>query len=268
MFAYLSQIYSLELRRLLTYRAEFWIYFFGNLAGHMLVAYFLWDAIFKFNGVSEMRGFTFRGIMLYYLLVPVVDGVIRGMEMTSFSREIYDGTLNRYLLYPVSFFAYKIASRLAESTLALLQLGLAFVLYLILVGVPDGVSVSLFHVLSGVGLCLLAFLVYFCMASTLELLAFWADNVWSLLVLLRFLAQLLGGGLIPLVYFPDWSIQIIQVLPFGYLISLPIRTFLGMSTTAEIFQGAIMLVAWLMVLSFPVAYLWNRGLRRYSGIGI
>jgi ABC-2 type transport system permease protein len=61
----------------------------------------------------------------------------------------------------------------------------------------------------------------------LQLVAFWADNCWSLLVAHRIVASLLGGLLLPLSLFPRWSQPALDALPFRYMFAFPVDVLLG-----------------------------------------
>ena len=49
------EVYSLELRKRMTYRTEFWFRFLGVLFANLLAAYFLWGAVFTARPVSPPR---------------------------------------------------------------------------------------------------------------------------------------------------------------------------------------------------------------------
>ena len=103
----IGTLFSMELRRVLAYRFDFWVQFVGTVVIQMTVAWFLWSAVFEAAGNRSVAGYNFDQIMFYYLLVPLIDRVNRGFDNFQLSREIYDGSLTRYLLYTVSFFWYK-----------------------------------------------------------------------------------------------------------------------------------------------------------------
>ena len=65
---------------------------------------------------------------------------------------------------------------------------------------------------------------YFLMASAVHCLSFWAENVWSLLVSLRFVSNLLGGFLVPLAAWPEAFHPVLHALPFRHLFSEPAET--------------------------------------------
>lgn len=266
--AWAGPAFSLELRKLLAHRADFWMDFLGGLLAQIGLAYFLWKAIFLTRDATTIGGFTFLGMMLYYVLVPGVEKITRGPELGFLFSEIYEGSLTRYLVYPVDFFAYKYIQHLAISFLAILQLLLVLGLFAWWAGIPEGMAVTPGSVARGLVAALAASVLYFRVASCLEMVSFWADNVWSLLVMLRFAIRLLGGGMLPLSLFPD-SLQLgLQVLPFRYLLAFPIETLIGQVGLGGWFAGLGMVVAWSLVFWAVSRWIFRRGSLQYTGVGI
>lgn len=270
---YLLSVASLELRRLLTYRTEFWISFLGAILTQLTLAYFLWDAIFSYRNVERLGGYSFAGLMFYYLFSSLAAQIMRGREIFEVSKEIYDGSLTRYLVYPISFFSYRLAARLAELLLALLQLGIILLLSLAIFSLPEEISITPLSVSKGLLALLIAVALHFYMGIVLELAAFWADNVWSLLILLRFVIALLGGGMIPLSFFPDWSQALLPLLPFYYLIAFPVQNILGLQSiglqnSAAFWPGVLVALLWTIFFILSARLIWQRGLLRYTGVGM
>lgn len=264
---WLVQVFSLELRKVLSYRVDFWVKFLGNLLTEVGVAYFLWRSVYSFTGAESIGGYRFSEMMFYYVMVPLVARAVSGPEMSFISREIYEGTLNRYLVYPISFFGYKYAAHLASAVIFLLQLvavtGAAALVFEI-----GAERAGLWPMLSGMGAILAATLLYFAIASAFELVAFWADNTWSLLVMLKFVIGILGGGLLPLSLFPGWARALLEGLPFQYLYSFPIRCFMGEVSPASWLYGMGLIVVWAGVFAGIDRVIWRRGSLRYTGVGI
>jgi ABC-2 type transport system permease protein len=258
--------YLIELKKMFSYRADFWISFIGNVLTQFGVAYFLWKAIFAARGVAEMEGYTFGGLMLYYLLVPLVGRVVFGQEMGFMSGEIYDGGLTRYLLYPVSYFRVKYSANLAQITLYLVQMLLTVAVFLAFFRQPFSLGWRGF--LMALPVFLLAGLMHFSITACLEMTAFWADNVWSILVFNRMITGLLGGGLIPLAFFPARLRAVIEYLPFSRLLSFPIRCLLGQVGVAEWAKGLGLTAVWGLIFAGIASVVWRKGLRGYSGVGI
>lgn len=260
--------WSMELRKLLSYRVDFWLDFLGSLVVQVGLAWFLWDAVLRARGTETVGGMGLSALVLYYLLVPLVEKITRGHEMGFLSTEIYEGTLTRYLVYPVPLFGYKYVLHLAVSAIALVQLAVALGGVLVFWSVPAPFAVQPIGVGAALIAMLLASLLYFHLAACLEMVAYWADNVWSLLVMLRFAIRLLGGGMIPLALFPDSVRGVLEMLPFAPLLSFPIRTLLGQVDAAEYLRSMLVLAMWTLVFAVLARVIHARGIRQYTGVGI
>ncbi len=264
----LFHFFKLELKKVLAFRTEFWMGFVGGVVTQFAVAFFLWLAIFKSLGVETLEGYTFTALMLYYLLAPLVERTVMGPEMGFFSTEIYEGTLTRYLIYPMPLFRYKYVAHLATSFLFAAQLIIILGLFLSIFGMPDGTQLDAASLGMAFSAMLLGSLLYFCMAGILEMVAFWADNVWSLLVLNRMVASLLGGGLIPLSFFPNWAGVLLDWLPFSRLLYFPLQCLLGRVSFSDWLTGMSLSVLWIVLLGLGLSWIWKRGSRQYAGVGI
>jgi ABC-2 type transport system permease protein len=127
---------------------------------------------------------------------------------------------------------------------------------------------QLTDLLLGTVLYLLGAFAYLNLSILMELLALWADNVWSLSVILRFFSFFLGGGLVPLVFFPAWASATIAWTPFPYMISVPVRTIMGLTTLSEIIAASVLLIVWAWIFYRGAVLVWRRGQYRYTGVGI
>lgn len=263
---WLIEAAKLESKRFLSYRVDFWLQFAVTVMAEVVIAYFLWVNIYGDDPGKVIGGYTFHQMLLYYLFVPFVGRMVRSHEDFSLATEIREGGLNKFLIYPISFLQYKIMQKFVYTSLAVMQmfLGIFFVAYLL------GVSVNstVLNFALGIVAAYVAMLLYGLMLMTLEIVAFWADTVWSLGVMLRFTAMFLGGAFVPLNLFPEWAQNFLMVTPFPYLFSNAIKTFLGEYTLTQSIQGIGIGILWLFPLSLIMLSTYKKGLRQYSGIGI
>ncbi len=269
---------SLETRKLMSYRVDFWLNTTVALALELAVAYFLWRAIFGTGGAggagsdvapTRLGGFTFEGMMVYYVLALLLGRLVRGQERgDAMSLDIYDGGLSRYLIYPSSYVGFKYAGHLGQLLPAVIQLVGFGVVAAWWLPLPAELAItpgSVAMTLGSVGVAnLLAFLLRYPLAAV----AFWADNVWSLHAMMRFVGNLLGGFMLPLSLFPLWAQDALNWLPFAHLFYEPVQTLLGQRTVAEWGRGLGIAVGWCVVLGLLGRWVWHRGYLRYSGVGI
>ena len=256
-------VYKNEIRKILAYRLEFWSGFLGQTALTVFLSFFLWKSIFKSNQVTSMQGMNLKEFVLYYGVIHLTMKVLLGQGIGFVAREIYYGTLNKYLLYPLSFSFYKVSSYLAYGSFYLLQL----LLFVVAHNFFLGNEVTALSFISGISLIITASIVYFYLSIIIESIAFWADNVWSLSVLVRSFLEFGGGYFVPLVFYPENFLTFLSYTPFPYLLYYPAMTVLNLETPSfvivlfhQVFWG----------LTFFACYrlMWSRGKYQYSGVGI
>jgi len=120
----------------------------------------------------------------------------------------------------------------------------------------------------GIGAIVVANLLNFLITFPIQLIAFWADNVWSLMVMHRFASALLGGMLAPLAFFPESAQRALEALPFRYLFAFPVETLLGRVSPAEWAAGMAIAMGWCGVMAMIGRAVWRRGTLQYTGVGI
>lgn len=267
--AWVPFVFSMELRKTFAYRLSFWIHMASPIC-QLAISYFLWKGIFETQQTDTIQGFTFQGVMIYYLLVPWVDQVIRGSDFMGFeiSEDVYTGSLNRYLVYPLSFLLYRFVAKSAHSVVQIVTLLAVLLLIELTRGFPEGAQVTLSSVGFGLLTAGLGSILFFLIAASGELVAFWADNVWSLLVMLRFTTSLLGGALIPLALFPEWAQRALALSPFPYISSFPVRVILNQVNVLEWTQSICVMGLWILIFYGVISWIWKTGLKQYSGVGI
>ncbi len=263
-----KDVMGMELRKILAYRSDFWITFLGQTFIQLMVARALWQAIFETQGVSEMQGFTLEMMGLYYLIAPIGMKILNGPNFGFLAQEIYDGTFTRYLLYPLSVFQYKTLTYLTYSLFYSLQMIILLGIYRLFISEVAFTSVDVGHLFLGLLLFIIGAIAYCMMGMMIEMIALWADNIWSLAVMLRFFTSFFGGALIPITFLPVWAQNILVWTPFPYLLSLPIRTIMGLSTFQEVTQGALILMLWTLIFMEGVKLVWKKGQFKYTGVGI
>ena len=262
-------VMSVEARSQMSYRVDFWLNAVVSFVAQLALVYFLWTAIFAESGKTKVGGYDFHEILFYYVAVILYGNIVRGPQLQGVvSTDIYEGGLNRYLVFPTSYFLFKYAQNLGRLLPAIIQLVLFGIAWVVLFDVPDSMSITPVTVLMGLVAVFLANLLFFVMSYPIQLVAFWADNVWSLAVALRFATNLLGGFLLPLSMFPLWAQDALTWLPFRFLYDFPVNATMGRVSAGEWAMGVALCLGWTAVLAAAGRLVWKRGDLQYSGIGI
>jgi ABC-2 type transport system permease protein len=254
-------VIAAEYRKIFAFRADFWVTFIGQTLVQLFIARALWQNIFEASGNEVMEGYTLPMMTLYYLIVPIGNRILTGENIGFISREIYDGTFNRYLLYPISFFSYKTLTYLSYSLFYSIQLIIIYLIY-------QGSEAQYLPLITGVMMFMMAAVTYCMLSILVELISLWADNIWSLMVMVRFFCSFFGGSFVPIEFMPKSLQMLLVYTPFPYLVSVPVRTTMGLCSTEEIVRGFLLLAVWSVIFGLGAQAMWKRGQYRYNGVGI
>ncbi|MFN0058245.1 MAG: ABC transporter permease [Planctomycetota bacterium] len=263
------QILAIETKKAVSYRMDFWLGAVGSLLAGIGVPYFTWQAIYAARGTPLLGGYTFAGMVAYAIACTLIIKVVRGSDLTlGIANDIYDGTLNRYLVYPAGYLRFKFAQQCGVLTPSLLQLALVGGAFLLVLPQPADLAITPTSVAQALLSMAAANVLHFLICYPVQLVAFWADNVWSLIVMLRFISSLLGGGLIPLELFGAEAREWLGYLPFAHLYWTPVSALLGKLTMAEWLASLATTGLWCLACALVGRVLWRRGQLQYSGIGM
>lgn len=261
------QIVTIEARKRMSYRADFWLSAVVGMVAQIGIAAFIAFAVFRESGHATIGGYSLRGMILYFVVVSLVGRLVRSTEMEmGVSTDIYEGGLTRYLLYPASYGVFRFAQQLgalAPAAVQVLVLG-AFVPFLF----GGDARVTAATAAMCAASVAVANVLYFMIAATIQLVAFWAENVWSLMVANRIAAALLGGLMVPLSLYPEWARRILAWTPFPYLFAFPVDVLFGRIGIADWARGLAMSLGWCAVVGLVWHLIWRRGTLRYTGVGM
>lgn len=265
---HIGLVFSAETKRLISYRVQFWCELVLSTVVELLVTVAVWQAVFAERDAEQIGGYTLEEMLVYMMLAVFLNQATRGSGTGTFARDIYDGSLTKYLVYPLSLYSYKLGTYLPRSLFALIGLALALAGIFFLGYWPDTLILTITSVLFGLVAVFLATILFFLLLFCVEAVAFWVEHVWALSVILTFTTMLLSGKWIPLDLFPEWLQNLLAYSPFPYLVYFPLTVFLGKTEGSELVHGIVLLVCWILVVFGLSRYMYSRGLRSYTGVGI
>ncbi len=263
-------VVAIEARARMNYRADFWVSSVLGFAVEVAVVWILWTAIFAESQSVRIAGFDASTIYLYYLLVILFAKVSQGDRSANDAAEdIYQGSMNKYVLMPVQYIRFKYAQYLGRMVPSFLQFLLFAAALATVLPLPAGVHLDA----AAVAMCLvslvLANLLHFLIDMLVQLSAFWLGNVSGLLSIKAFVASILGGYLLPIELFPDGVRRVVDLLPFRHIVSAPVAALLGRDESAWAWATqATLALAWCIALYALCQLAWIAGKSRYSGVGI
>jgi ABC-2 type transport system permease protein len=261
------EIFKINSKILVFYRQGFYISIILNPL--ILVLYIsLLNSIYANSPQKIILGYTctqmiwyFAGISFFYLLVWCNND-------KELSDSIISGDLALRLVKPMSLMKYEFAK-----TIAVKALGFVFefipicIIYVILV-YPSFISCA--SILKYAIISLFAFLLYFFISFSIGITAFNSQSVNALLGLKGILINFAAGAFIPIEFFPKGLQSIIKMLPFQYILYVPIQFLLNKPETQnwEYFIKVLSnLTLWIVVFYILCKISLRVMLKKFSTVG-
>lgn len=251
----------------MAYRLNFFMQILSGVLSSLIVV-FLWIAIYRSAGRELIGGYSIGEMVTYLLGGGLINAfILTTAENQETSQNIQDGTLSFLFLQPISPYGIWLMRDLGGKAFYFL-LGLAsyavifffFREYLTLS--PSGGFFALFMVS-----LVLAALLQFLFFEALSLLSFWIENTYGIRFTMRVIMEVLGGAIIPLSFFPMILQKVFLLLPFQFLIYLPMRIYLGKIPIDQIILEVTKEGMWIAGLALLNWMIWKKGVRQYVAMG-
>tara|TARA_B100001778_G_C18289113_1_gene494520 strand:+ start:28 stop:336 length:309 start_codon:yes stop_codon:yes gene_type:complete len=97
--------------------------------------------------------------------------------------------------------------------------------------------------------------------------AFWFGEVRSLVVSYNLAMLILSGQYIPIRFFPDNILNIINWTPIRYLVDFPVSIATGLLSKEEIYNGLLLAILWCIILSVLGSAIYRLGIKDYEAYG-
>ena len=232
----------------------------------LIIEFLIWRQVFHTQNISEIRGFTFNGLMAYIFLCMIV-GQLKSSWVTSIEMidSIRTGELNKYLIRPISFFTYHFMMFIGHNSLFYIVYTSILILFPILL--PGWAFHTILHIIGFIAALIisiyLSYSIYFCMVCC----AFWFGEIRSLVISYNIANSVLSGQIIPIKLFPDSLRDIILLTPLPYLVDFPVSIATNNLSINLWMPKMGIAIIWCSVITIMGRIIYRFGIREYGGFG-
>jgi len=254
----------ISFKELLAYRFEVatWV-FIGPIS--LAVYYFLWKAIYSYTGVDVIKGYTFNELISYYILIQLAGMFVWTALDSKISEFVRRGTLVVRLARPITLFKSMFLEEIgglgfvaAVQAAPLLAIGAAFFGLKFTGWLPLTLAALSFA---------LAVILNIIFVFFVGLSAFWVTRYSGIKHVRNGIVVFLGGGVIPLAYFPKIWQNIFNFLPFQYMLYVPIQIYLGKYVGLSALYVIAAQIFWIAFFYALIQLVWARAMAHFSAVG-
>ena len=249
----------------LEYRANALVGVIAIMSG-LFIEYQIWSLIFKAKGYETVKNFEFNELIVFIFL-SIIIGQLKSSWHSSgeMIRAIRTGEINKYLIRPVSYFWYHFMMFIGFNSLyyivyTFILIGFVFIF-------PGMIFNSFSTVLFFLPALFISIYISYCIYFIMICFAFWFGEVRSLVVSYNLAMLILSGQYIPIRFFPENILNIINWTPIRYLVDFPVSIATSLLTEQEIYYGFVLAIFWCLVLSIVGSFIYKLGIRDYEAYG-
>ena len=239
-----------------TYRFEVFTRI-GSLAVRVYLLRVVWVALYAKNAAPH--GIPLHTIITYSA-VALLMGLILDIDQTRLLHDkLHDGSIVVDFMKPISVPLYLFSDGTGEVLFhaALLIPSLILALFIVHIDVPSLATLGFFAISFFLG-----YLVGFFINFILNCIAFWTLEISAVQLILTWVTDLLGGQIVPLLFFPAEVQHFIFALPFAAMFSTPLLIYIGEIAPDRYLEVMGLQVLWIAILGVISIFVWRAGARR------
>ncbi len=239
-----------------TYRFEVFTSI-GSLAIRVYLLRVVWVALYARNAAPH--GIPLHTIVTYSA-IALLMGLVLDIDQTRLLLDkLHDGSIVVDFMKPISVPLYLFSDGTGEVLFhaALIVPSLLIATLIVHIDVPAAPVLAAFFLSF-----LLGYLVGLFLNFILNCVAFWTLEISAVQLITTWITDLLGGQIVPLLFFPAALQNALYALPFAAMFSTPLLIYIGQIPPERYAAVMGLQVMWIAVLGAIAAVVWRAGARR------
>ena len=255
MTAYL-EFAKVAFEREATYRFEVFTSI-GSLLVRVYLFRTVWTALYLHN--AGIRALTLEGAITYSTVALLMSLIMDIDQTRLIAEKLEDGSIATDFMKPINVPLYFFSDGTGEVAFhaALILPSLLLALLIVKIEVPSAETLVVFFISFFLG-----YIVGLLMNFVLNCIAFWTLEIHAMQLIVTWITDLLGGEIIPLVFFPAAVQSVIFLLPFAAMYSTPLLIYVGEITPDRYLEVIGVQIAWIAIFAVLAVFMWRAGSHR------
>lgn len=246
------------------YRFDFLFQFICSVIP-IIATLFLWKTVFNVNSI--VGGYDNVSMYTYLIFSRFLYSIIEPDFFFDVLEEIQSGALSNYIVKPINYIKFWFFKTAGSKSQELLFLVFPMILVCVVFKGNLLLNLDIINIIILLISSIFAYILYFLIFMILSLLAFWLYEISSWFYTTIYLIEFLAGVVIPLSVLPKALQNVVNYLPFKYMINFPINVMVINMSNIEKISGILFQLIWVMIFYIILKVEWHFGIKRYEANG-
>jgi ABC-2 type transport system permease protein len=206
-------------------------------------------------------------IITYYLLIVAMQRLTQTWTAEDLAENIKKGNFSNVLIKPMNFVVPYLGKDVALKCVRLISLLPFFIVFLWIFRQSIILSPIWYIWILGLLAIVGGYVLNLFLELSLGLITLWFEDGYGVVLLVYLLSQLFNGFMMPIDLLPTFWQNLAYILPFRFLIGFPIELLMGRLSMAQIGEGFLGILFWIVVFFILHRLLLALGIKKYSAVG-
>lgn len=220
----------------------------------IVVQYFVWQSILANTGDEK---YTFHQMFSYIVYSQIITCFFPSAMGKQLGQMIRSGDISFSLIKPVSVMKQLIYENMGTSAYCLIFI--SFPVFLI-GELMSGFQLSSNRIALFIVVLIFSYGIYACIDIIFGILQFYTSSTWGVNSLKYAVIMLLSGRILPIGVYPEWSRELLEVLPFRHMYDVPLEIIIG-SSAENISRVILIEIMWLLSLGLGCWTFFQKSLK-------
>ncbi|WP_237178998.1 ABC transporter permease [Paenibacillus sp. MMS18-CY102] len=243
----------------ISYSAWYWSKT-ASMVFKLIVIFYFWSAVYE--NTSAISDITLGQMITYSVMAIIINNYSAGVGALLAS-QVRTGDVAIELMRPYDVIGKLVSIDLGQKVTTFFResLPMLLVAYIFLgIGFPPNALYAVLFIVS----TLLAILLGSQIDLIIGVLAFYFKYTFGLRMMKGAILALFTGALIPISLFPDWLRFIADVLPFKYMVYVPVSVYMGTLSITDTIIAILIQLGWLVGIMAFIRVIWSVALRKVT----
>ncbi len=260
-----SSLLVIGLKNEMAYRWDVLISSFMWLL-YSVIGILVWVAVYSFSHTNSIMGLSLPTLIIYFIVIGALTPMLNWSSIVDIMADgIKGGSISRMLIRPMSYFGQLVIIDFSGSITNILMVSVPL---LVGMAILTNMHVTLLLVSLFLLYIVIGYMIVSFMGFIVGSMAFYLTDVYGIAFSINYGIMIIGGGIVPLTFFPNSIGHLLVMLPFAFLAFVPAATYTGTISLATAVGLVPVGLAWTAILGIVAYILWKRMGKMINVVGV
>lgn len=231
-----------------------------------IIPVFVWLAVYMYSHVNTINGISLSSTVIYFVIIGALFPIFNWSNIVDvISSGVKNGSIITALIRPMSYFNQLVIGDIAAQIPNIFIMSIPVIIIVIILA---HLSITLITLLLFIFYVIIGYLIITFFGFIVGSMALYLTDIYGIMQSINEGTYILGGVIVPLVFFPSYIEHLLLLTPFPFMAFIPSATLTGMINTSTSESFILVGLMWVIILGISAYLLWRKVGTKINAVGI